>query len=316
MQAPELIKYVKNPHLLEEKHVSELQALVNDFPYFQSGHLLLSLASKKWNASAYQQSLKKTAIIAANRAHLFNLINGIENTVLVDDTPEKSETFISKNKTEKIQEANVADVSQEVEILKAVENSTEIDTAMEKSTPIEEVIEKEIGKQIVAARVERELEKVQESIFSQPSKEKPESFGDWLTFLKKNNGQSYSEIKEKVREDKIKKAEENKTEKPASQTPSNDNSRQQKNKALIDKIIEKNPGHIRTREEQKFFSPESKAKESLLDTEHLVTETLARIYALQGNVNKAIRAYQILSLKFPQKSAYFATLIEKLKNNQ
>jgi len=51
----------------------------------------------------------------------------------------------------------------------------------------------------------------------------------------------------------------------------------------------------------------------LLEHEHLVTETLAKIYALQGNVNKAIRAYEILSLRFPQKSAYFATLIKKLK---
>jgi hypothetical protein len=59
-----------------------------------------------------------------------------------------------------------------------------------------------------------------------------------------------------------------------------------------------------------------KAKESLIENEHLVTETLAKIYALQGSVNKAVRAYEILSLKFPQKSAYFASLIQKLKNNQ
>ena len=70
------------------------------------------------------------------------------------------------------------------------------------------------------------------------------------------------------------------------------------------------------KEEQKFYVPDTKAKESLLDNEHLVTETLAKIYALQGNTGKAIRAYQILSLKFPQKSVYFASLIKKLKNNE
>ena len=80
-------------------------------------------------------------------------------------------------------------------------------------------------------------------------------------------------------------------------------------------FIEKSPGLIRQKEDQKFFAPDIKAKESLIENEHLVTETLARIYALQGNINKAIRAYEILSLKFPQKSAYFATLIQKLKNN-
>jgi hypothetical protein len=85
---------------------------------------------------------------------------------------------------------------------------------------------------------------------------------------------------------------------------------------LIDKIIETNPGLIRNKEEPKFFTPDTKAKESLIENEHLVTETLAKIYALQGSVNKAVRAYEILSLKFPQKSAYFASLIQKLKNNQ
>jgi len=87
------------------------------------------------------------------------------------------------------------------------------------------------------------------------------------------------------------------------------------NKGIIDKIIESDPGRIKLGN-QKFFTPIVDAKQSLLENEHLVTETLAKIYALQGNNSKAIRAYEILSLKFPQKSVYFASLIEKLKNNK
>ena len=86
-------------------------------------------------------------------------------------------------------------------------------------------------------------------------------------------------------------------------------------KELIDKIIESDPGRIKLGN-NKFFTPAIDAKQSLLENEHLVTETLAKIYALQGNISKAIRAYEILSLKFPQKSVYFASLIEKLKNNK
>ena len=99
-------------------------------------------------------------------------------------------------------------------------------------------------------------------------------------------------------------------------SPEPASSRRQKQKAIIDKIIETSPGIVRPKEDQKFYVPDVKAKESLLENEHLVTETLARIYALQGNTGKAIRAYEILSLKNPQKSAYFASLIQKLKNNQ
>ena len=44
------------------------------------------------------------------------------------------------------------------------------------------------------------------------------------------------------------------------------------------------------------------------------TETLAQIYADQGYPDQAIQIYSRLSLRFPEKSAYFASLIEKLKN--
>lgn len=62
-----------------------------------------------------------------------------------------------------------------------------------------------------------------------------------------------------------------------------------------------------------FFNPVNMAKKSVQESDEFVTETLARIYAKQGNHFKAIRAYQKLSLKFPEKTAYFAALIEELK---
>ncbi len=54
--------------------------------------------------------------------------------------------------------------------------------------------------------------------------------------------------------------------------------------------------------------PEEKADNSF------VTETLAKIYAQQKHYQKAIQAYENLSLKFPEKSTYFAGQIEKIKN--
>ncbi|MBQ9311027.1 MAG: hypothetical protein IJ222_09260 [Bacteroidales bacterium] len=43
------------------------------------------------------------------------------------------------------------------------------------------------------------------------------------------------------------------------------------------------------------------------------TETLAQIYADQGYPEQARQIYSQLSLRFPEKSAYFAALMEKLK---
>jgi hypothetical protein len=67
--------------------------------------------------------------------------------------------------------------------------------------------------------------------------------------------------------------------------------------------------------DKNFYAATQKTRSSVLEDENLVTETLAKIYVLQGNNPKAIRSYEILSLKFPEKSAYFASLIKDLKNN-
>ncbi|MCX7953565.1 MAG: tetratricopeptide repeat protein [Bacteroidales bacterium] len=49
------------------------------------------------------------------------------------------------------------------------------------------------------------------------------------------------------------------------------------------------------------------------DNEEFYTETMAEIYALQGNFDKAITIYEKLILKFPEKFNYFAEKINKLK---
>lgn len=46
--------------------------------------------------------------------------------------------------------------------------------------------------------------------------------------------------------------------------------------------------------------------------ENFATETLARIFAEQGRTQEARRIYSRLILEFPEKSAYFATLIDNL----
>lgn len=49
------------------------------------------------------------------------------------------------------------------------------------------------------------------------------------------------------------------------------------------------------------------------DDQEWVTETLAQIHEKQGNKSSAIGIYEKLALRFPEKSNYFASLIQKLK---
>ncbi len=69
-------------------------------------------------------------------------------------------------------------------------------------------------------------------------------------------------------------------------------------------------------ERQEFYNAARMAKLSVQENDDLVTETLASIYADQGNFDKAIKAYEKLQLKYPEKRIYFAGRIKEIQIQQ
>ncbi len=123
-----------------------------------------------------------------------------------------------------------------------------------------------------------------------------------------DNAESIAEVKiileRHIRELELENEKSKKTEKPIKSHKSG----KQKNDIINDFI--KNEPSI-SRPKTKFYNPIEKAKESIVDNENIVSETLAGIFFDQGHLLKAIKIYEKLSLKFPEKSSYFAALIKK-----
>lgn len=83
----------------------------------------------------------------------------------------------------------------------------------------------------------------------------------------------------------------------------------EKKAEIIDKFIEENPKISQLKEEVNFV-----VKEKNDDISHLMTETLAKLYTEQRLYTKAIKAYEILQNKHPEKAEDFKAKIQEIKD--
>lgn len=83
-----------------------------------------------------------------------------------------------------------------------------------------------------------------------------------------------------------------------------------KNK-VIESFIENNPKISQLKDEVNFV-----VKEKTDDISHLMTETLATLYIEQKLYTKAIKAFQVLINKHPQRKEYFENKIQEIKDSR
>ena len=258
MQVDTFITYLDKPTLISDEN--EIKAMVNEFPYCQTTHLMYAHQLNRSNSILFEEQLKKTATYCTDRRKLFEQLH--EEQMIVLET--KNETLIPEpsRKDDAINELEKGYLTEAINSTILLESDEVVPTEIpEKSSKDDDVIEQDL--------------------FNSQSEH---SFSDWLRHY---NGEDLTSETTEERNQKL------------------------SNLNLIDNFIQEDP-QIKPKETS-FYSPANMARLSILDDSSLVSETLALVHVEQKNYQEAIKAYQKLSLKNPEKSTYFANQIKILK---
>ena len=308
----DFIQWIQSPFSIEEGSVSELENLLKEYPYSSNLSFLLAKSYHTQENVLFEAQLKQTAISAPNREALYSFIHSEKKEELapevsaaIEETEIVAEIIID-NKTEST-EAEKETTEEKTSPTKHIEN-----LVSEKKEAIESSENAQLEKLILSSAMssvslldEEETEKestenldeeiaVSEYKNEEENTSSPSSFYDWLA-------PSETKIEKKLSPEITKK-------------PSIEQ--------LVDKFIAErktDSSHIKLNKKEPkkvFYSPVKVAGESLLEKDNFATETLARIYQSQGLAEKAIGIYERLSLKNPEKKAYFADLITKIRENE
>jgi hypothetical protein len=196
---------IQNPYIIDKDESIYISNILENFPYFQTAHILYSKALQNTKSIRFKSQLKKAAIYSGDRNLLFDIISQQE------------------------------------------------DLNISKAT-------------------------IKDKLIKEEKKAELHSFLDWISIV---------QTKKIVR------------------------SKKQNSDEIINIFLEKKP-KIKNNK-QRFYNASENAKKSIVENNDIITETLAKVYAKQEHFEKAILAYQKLSLKYPQKSSYFAEQIKVLK---
>jgi len=280
MNVTEYLSLINNPNAINDKQTLSLEKIVAEFPYFQSARALRLKGLYNQDSFRYNFDLKNTAAHTTDRSVLFDFIisdtfTRIHKNLYQEKLAEINEIFVEATELIFKEEKIESKINPlEQSILTSIKEATSIEKTDIPTQQVETSEEKlEIGKPLVFSINEKY------------------SFQEWLQISKthpidRTNLPINKEENSFIDIEKQKKSE------------------------LIDKFIEASPKipPIKKDAETKYI-----LEPSLEDNSYLMTETLARVYLEQNKFQKAIQAYEILILKYPEKSSFFANRISDIK---
>ena len=277
---------LEHPESITADQTKEIRSLLDEFPYFQSAQALYLKGLKNQDSFTYNKALKVTAAHTTDRSVLFDYIT----SSVFSQNKISDQIKHQKKHLENITVADAEDLSIKVteENLAKAENILSPDLFIEKENAI-----------VTPTTTENTLQIGKPLDFNT---NETYSFSEWLNIA------SLKPIQRK--ESKEKDTNSNKELDSLKESSENSLSRKRKEE-IINSFIETNPKIKMPPGKKQIEKPVVKIENS--PTDALMTETLARVYLEQKSYKKARLAYRILSLKYPEKSGFFADQIRAIR---
>ncbi len=288
--------------MLDQHSVAGIKEILNDYPAFQTGHILLLKNLFSISDLRYDKTLAKVAAYAGNRELLYNFviigskINNFEAASIPEEPETQAETIdepVSEPSLQMTPNQQPVEIDEEAEESYVQSDKSQSDNQFQvagvKPTDDEPVL-------VVKNREYFDIPSVSSDYFgnhsevANPASEMANgihSFTGWLDIM--NRAQGNITPQPEVVEQHSKGAWD-----------------------IIENFIKEKP-HFSVQEQNRMHVPVKNvdlSARSVTESEEFMTETLARIYLKQKNYSKAIQIFKKLSLKYPEKSIYFAGQIE------
>jgi len=304
MNVQDFTYLLQNPEkVVTPVQTKQLEDVLKEYPYFQAARALQLKGLRNLNSFKYNNALKKTAAYTADRDILFDFItsedflqNSIADTISGNDEHRiEPDTDMPDAGSEPIEKEALIEDSIDKPLPQDLEDADQIlDPKLFKSK--DPKVDKTIAKEKKLA--ERKLEIGAPLPFTKKEKH---SFSEWLQLT------SFKTIDREDSDD----GDSNNTVTEIDQQVEKNLKREKYE--LIDKFIASNPKIIPTEKSIQKIDIKNSVK---LDKAELMTETLAKVYLEQKKYKNAIQAYKILSLKYPEKSGFFADRIKAAEKIQ
>ena len=281
MTQDQFYRWMDDPSSMDAASVGQLREVVKRYPYFQTAQMMLAKNLRSENHIDQLIQLQLAAVMVPDRKRLYDYLHDREPVaqpmVQTPSEEAKEEVVASPVVEEEVpvpEETVLADHEEKLEV---------------ERDSLYDLIPEPIVYQLETADLP-------ELPPTKTKKEEPESepdalsFSEWLEYSEKGTlGNEASESQPKKKE----------APKPA-----------RSDFELIDHFLSQQSDRPKKRAE--FFNPQKAGAKSLEADFTVISETLANIYFKQEKYDLARQAYESLSLKYPEKSVYFAARLKEI----